>query len=256
MNYGQGGGYPGQQNPYGGGYDPSVYPPQQQQQQQDYANQGYDPSATQGYDPNYNGPSVSAPPYSAYPPAAGMMGGPANSNINGGYPASPAFNNMHLNTSNSMNNGGGMNNNNNSYPNGNINAGGMGGGPNTNSGYDNNLSNSMNNMNMNNNGINNNNMNNMNNMNNGINSNNGTVNYGPPPANQQYQSGGLTYQQTIYNPSPAKPAGMSPSSSNPPTPGQPSRAQAPQPEGDYPVVMAIDFGKTRAFDTAQLRLQT
>ncbi|CAO3566899.1 unnamed protein product [Mortierella alpina] len=253
MNYGQGGGYPGQQNPYGGGYDPSVYPPQQQQQQ-DYANQGYDPSATQGYDPNAsqgydpncNGPSVSAPPYSAYPPAAGMMGGPANNNINGGYPASPAFNNMHLNTSNSMNNGGGMNNNNN-YPNGNINAGGMGGGPTNNGGYDNNLnnlSNSMNNMNMNNNGINN---NNMNNMNNGINSNNGTVNYGPPPANQQYQSGGLTYQQTIYNPSPAKPAGMSPSSSNPPTPGQPgqpSRAQAPQPEGDYPVVMAIDFGTT------------
>ncbi|KAG0198378.1 hypothetical protein BGX28_008195 [Mortierella sp. GBA30] len=251
MNYGQGGGYPGQQNnPYGGGYDPTVYPPQQQQQ--DYSNQGYDPTQA-GYDPNninYNNnggnSGVSAPPYSAYPPAAGMMGqgnigGPNPNPSGGGYPASPAFNNMHLNSSHSLNNGnmnnGSMNNGmNNNYPNGNVNMGGMGGVNNSNNGYDNMNMNNMNN-----------NMNNMN-MNNGLNNNNNSsVNYGPPPANQQYQAGGLTYQQTIYNPSPAKTGqGTSPSSTpaTPIQPGQASRAQAPQPEGDYPVVMAIDFGTT------------
>ncbi|KAF9178053.1 hypothetical protein BGZ51_003901 [Haplosporangium sp. Z 767] len=227
MNYGQGGGgYPGQQqNPYGGGgYDPSIYPPQQQQQH-DYSgnnvnSQGYDPS-NQGYDPNTNYSGTNAPPYTAYPPSSNMLAGGPGAGVGmgagpGGYPASPAFNNMHLNSTNSLNNGPGQGSNgmnmNNGYPSGSL--GGMGGPSNN---YDSNT-----------------------------NMNNNSINYGPPPSNQQYQASALNYQQTIYNPSAASHVapGISPSSNNPPTPSQPARAQQPQPEGDYPVVMAIDFGTT------------
>ncbi|KAF9426193.1 hypothetical protein BGZ76_002870 [Entomortierella beljakovae] len=259
MNYGQG----GYQQPYGGGgYDPNsgydasgVYPPQQQQQQQ------------QQYD--YN--SSSAPPYSAYPPTAGV--GP------GIYPPSPAFNPMNANgqsngnmnnTMNSNNFSGGSinmgNNNNNNNNMGNMNNMGNNnmnnmGNNNNNMGnnYDNNnnnnnnmgnnnmgnnnMGNNFNNNNNNNSGNgydnnnNNNNANNGNTANNANNANNGS--YGSP--GQSYQASALTYQQSIYNQPNSQPAkGMSPGSNA----ATPIRAQAPQPEKDYPVVMAIDFGTT------------
>ncbi|KAF9114567.1 hypothetical protein BGX30_006540, partial [Mortierella sp. GBA39] len=72
--------------------------------------------------------------------------------------------------------------------------------------------------------------------------NNGTTTaYGnvPVPATgHNYQGGGLTYQQTLPSTQPGGAAGMSGQG------GEDVRAQPPQPEGDYPVVMAIDFGTT------------
>ncbi|KAI1297011.1 hypothetical protein EDD11_007266 [Mortierella claussenii] len=177
---------------------------------------GYDPAAvasTGGHYPSQHDPNASygassgVPPYSAYPGQPGP-GGPS-----GGYPASPAFNPMQANG-----------NANGVYPNGGYSSGTMG--------YDSNS-----NVNGNGNG----------------NYNNGNLSYAPStsaggygiPAGQSYQAGGLNYQQSIYNqpPSSSQPGpGMSPIS-NPPTPSQP-RAEQPKPEGDYPVVMAIDFGTT------------
>ncbi|KAF9341132.1 hypothetical protein BGZ91_010763 [Linnemannia elongata] len=58
-----------------------------------------------------------------------------------------------------------------------------------------------------------------------------------PAAGHNYQGGGLTYQQTLPSTQPGGAAGVSGQ-------GGDVRAQAPQPEGDYPVVMAIDFGTT------------
>lgn len=56
-----------------------------------------------------------------------------------------------------------------------------------------------------------------------------------PAAGHNYHGGGLTYQQTLPSTQPGGAAGVSGQ-------GGDVRAQAPQPEGDYPVVMAIDFG--------------
>ncbi|KAF9290578.1 hypothetical protein BGZ68_006688 [Mortierella alpina] len=172
---------PSQPNPYGG-YDPNAYPAQQ------------DPNA-------YATGSPTAPPYSAYPPTAGVMG---NQPALGGYAPSPAFNPMTLNNQNNNVNGG--------YP----------------TVYDNNTNNT-----------------NFNTTNSNPNFGAGSPvpSYGAPPLGQTYQPGGLTYQQSIYNPNQQPvPAGMSAGSQSA-NPAQ-ARAQAPQPEGDYPVVMAIDFGTT------------
>ncbi|KAG9064852.1 hypothetical protein KI688_003113 [Linnemannia hyalina] len=277
MNYGQG--YPPQQGGYNngggnsgypannGGYDSSAYPPQQQQHDGYNNSGGYDPNsggydpnsgAGGGYDPNnaynsnYN--SVSAPPYSAYPPSANMLSGGGNAiGGGGGYPgASPAFNPMHLNSNNSVASshaGGGMNN---YSSHGTVNLGNGGSGydnsgyvnTNNNNGYDNNGSNG-------NYGNNNGNFgnNNNNNNSNSSNSNSNSGNYSSPPANQSYQAGQLNYQGTVYNPNAA--SNMQNNNSNnsgsPISQGQPlnpDQAKAPQPEGEYPVVMAIDFGTT------------
>ncbi|KAF9207996.1 hypothetical protein BGZ59_010842, partial [Podila verticillata] len=195
----------------------SQYGQQQQGYPGQYNNAGYDNSGTyppqQQQDPNYG--NGSAPPYSAYP-VAGGMGQPNNSSPGGGYPGSPGFNPSAVNGSNYNNNNLNHSNSHNSqYNNGPMNGG-----------YD-------------------------------ANNNNGNANYG-----QQYQSGALNYQQSIYNPSShhqqqqnqnqsqsqnynqsQQQPGMSPGTNNGPAP-VPNRAQAPQPEGDYPVVMAIDFGTT------------
>ncbi|KAF9120485.1 hypothetical protein BG015_006066 [Linnemannia schmuckeri] len=67
--------------------------------------------------------------------------------------------------------------------------------------------------------------------------NNGTMAYGNvpvPAAGHNYQGGGLTYQQTLPSTQPGGTVGGGGT-------GADVRAQAPQPEGDYPVVMAIDF---------------
>lgn len=192
----------------------SHYGQQQQGYSGQYNNAGYDNSGTyppqQQQDPNYvNG---TAPPYSAYP-AGGM--GPNNNGYpssGGGYTGSPGFNPSVANANNNYNNNLNHSSSHNStYSNGPMNGG-----------YD--ASSSSNN------------------------------DYG-----QQYQSGALTYQQSIYN-APShhqqqnlnqsqnqtyshgqQQSGMSPATNNTPAP-VPNRAQAPQPEGDYPVVMAIDFG--------------
>ncbi|KAK3842611.1 MAG: hypothetical protein J3R72DRAFT_442725 [Linnemannia gamsii] len=58
-----------------------------------------------------------------------------------------------------------------------------------------------------------------------------------PSAGHNYQQGGLTYQQTLPSTQPGQGQGGQE------TPDQ-VKAQAPQPEGEYPVVMAIDFGTT------------
>ncbi|KAF9316177.1 hypothetical protein BG003_002266 [Podila horticola] len=194
----------------------SHYGQQQQGYSGQYNNAGYDNSGTyppqQQQDPNYvNG---TAPPYSAYP-AGGM--GPNNNGYpssGGGYTGSPGFNPSVANANNNYNNNLNHSSSHNStYSNGPMNGG-----------YD--ASSSSNN------------------------------DYG-----QQYQSGALTYQQSIYN-APShhqqqnlnqsqnqtyshgqQQSGMSPATNNTPAP-VPNRAQAPQPEGDYPVVMAIDFGTT------------
>ncbi|KAG0286405.1 hypothetical protein BGZ96_009469 [Linnemannia gamsii] len=278
MNYGQG--YPSQQGGYNnggnsgyvannGGYDSSVYPPQQQQQQHDqqggYNNNGggYDPNSAGGgggYDPNaYNSSnynSVSAPPYSAYPPTANMMSGANSNNSVGGYPgASPAFNPMHLNSNNSVaSSHGGMNN---YSSHGTVNLGNNGGNGYDNSGYVNNNNNNGgydNNNGSNGNFGNNNNINsnsgntNNNNNNSGNYGNNNSGNFNSPPANQSYQAGQLNYQGTVYNPNAASNMqNNNNSGSSPTSQGQsvnPDQAHAPQPEGDYPVVMAIDFGTT------------
>ncbi|KAG0049468.1 hypothetical protein BGZ83_005744 [Gryganskiella cystojenkinii] len=250
MNYGGQG--QGQQPYYGQGYDPSVYPPQQQQHD---PNMGYgDPNSqygNNGYnDPNAYNNGASAPPYSAYPVGSGggnnnnMGGGPVNGG-GGGYSPSPAFNPMQLNSNGSINQGNYGTVNMHNGNNGNMNNGGMGNGGMAGNNY--------NDMQNNNNNSNNSNNNNNNNYNNNT-SVAPPVNYGPPPPNQQYQSGGLTYQQTINNNNnnsnynngsnnvSPKPSGMSPVT--PVQPIQSNRATAPQPEGDYPVVMAIDFGTT------------
>ncbi|KAG0368676.1 hypothetical protein BGZ54_001435 [Gamsiella multidivaricata] len=162
-----------------------------------------------GYDPSggaYTGAQhdPNVPPYTPY---SGNAGGPGP----GGYVPSPAFNPMQANSTPNLNGGG--------YPNNSNNSSNM-------MGYDNAHLNANN-------------------------SNNNNLNYAPstasgygaPPLGQQYQAGGLTYQQTIHNP-PPKPyaSGQSPIP-NAATPSQP-RAEQPKPEGDYPVVMAIDFGTT------------
>ncbi|KAK3837930.1 MAG: hypothetical protein JOS17DRAFT_732223 [Linnemannia elongata] len=263
MNYGQG--YPSQQGGYnnGGGnsgypanngYDSSAYPPQQQHDGYNN-NGGYDPNsgAGGGYDPNnaYNANNynnTSAPPYSAYPPSANMMSGGANSNTGGGYPgASPAFNAMHLNSNNSVasSHGGGGMNNYSSHGTVNLgNGGNIGGGGYDNSGYVNNNNNSgYDNNGSNGNYGNNNNSGNFGNNNNSINNSN----YNSPPANQSYQTGQLNYQGTVYNPNAASNMQKNNNSGSPVNQGQsfnPDQAKAPQPEGDYPVVMAIDFGTT------------
>ncbi|KAF9135800.1 hypothetical protein BGX30_011438 [Mortierella sp. GBA39] len=276
MNYGQG--YPAQQGGYNnggnngypannGGYDSSAYPPQQQQHD-GYNNNnnsnGYDPNsgAGGGYDPNngynsnYN--SVSAPPYSAYPPSANMLSGGGNSNGGGGgYPgASPAFNPMHLNSNNSVASshaGGGMNN---YSSHGTVNLGNGGSGydnsgyvnNNNNNGYDNNGSNG--NYGNNNGTFGNNNNNNNNNNSNNSNNNSNSGNFNSPPTNQSYQAGQLNYQGTVYNPNAASNMQNNNNNNNSGSPmsqGQslnPDQAKAPQPEGEYPVVMAIDFGTT------------
>ncbi|KAF9934468.1 hypothetical protein FBU30_001961 [Linnemannia zychae] len=277
----QQGGYNGGNSgyPMNGGYD-SQYPPQQHDQQGGgYNSGGYDSS----YDPNNynnangynNGPA--APPYSAYPPSASMMaGGMAGSN-NSGYPgASPAFNPMHLNSNNSVSSShggmsnysshgtvnlgnGGYDNSNNSYNSNNYN-GGNGYDNGNNSGYNNSGSNgnynSGNNGNYNNgnngsfnNGNNNNSNsgnygnNNNNNYNNNSN-NNSNTNLQSSPTNQSYQAGGLNYQGTVYNPNAASNNNNSSSPSSQNQSFNPDQAKKPQPEGDYPVVMAIDFGTT------------
>ncbi|KAG0327425.1 hypothetical protein BGZ99_007645 [Dissophora globulifera] len=63
--------------------------------------------------------------------------------------------------------------------------------------------------------------------------------YGSPA--HAFQMNGLNYQQTIHNQPPV--TQHAPGMSNPPPVSQP-RAEQPKPEGDYPVVMAIDFGTT------------
>ncbi|KAI1302181.1 hypothetical protein EDD11_005647 [Mortierella claussenii] len=241
MSFGQG--YPGQQNPYGGGYDPSVaggpgggydpsggvYPPQQQQQYDPNMNHpGYDPS--QSYDPNNSyGNGGAPPPFSAYPPSTAIGAGSGPGGMPGGmatgYPSSPAFNPM-LAGSNTINHGPPGNNTHSNSMNGN--------GMNSFSGGSVNMGNMGNNNFNNNNGMTNSANANMNSGNNG--------NFGSPPANHSYQAGALNYQQSIYNPpsNSQGAVGMSPSS-NPPTP---MRAQALQPEKEYPIVMAIDFGTT------------
>ncbi|KAF9376405.1 hypothetical protein CPB97_010825 [Podila verticillata] len=188
----------------------SHYGQQQQGYPGQYNNAGYDNSGTyppqQQHDPNYD--SGAAPPYSAYPVGGGM--GQPNNN---GYPGSPGFNPSVVNGSNYNNNLIHSNSHNSQYNNGPMNGG-----------YDTNN-----------------------------NSNIGNASYG-----QQYQSSAPTYQQSIYNPSShqqqqnqnqsqnynqnGQQPGMSPGTNNP-APVL-NRAQAPQPEGDYPVVMAIDFGTT------------
>ncbi|KAF9903572.1 hypothetical protein EC991_003525 [Linnemannia zychae] len=263
MNYGQGypnqGGYNGGYNSNNGaGYD-NTYPPQQHDQQQQgggyNGNSGAYDINSASYDPNsYNSGTynnASAPPYSAYPPSAGMMPGGAGgmAGNNGGYPAaSPAFNPMHLNSNNSVSSGhnvGGMNNysshgtvnlgsNSNGYDNN---------GYNNSNGYDN----SGNSANYNNNNGNMNNGGNYGNSNNynGNNTGNNNSSLQSSPTNQSYQAGALNYQGTVYNPNAASNMHNN-NSSSPVGQGQsnPDQAKAPQPEGDYPVVMAIDFGTT------------
>jgi len=146
-------------------YDQQQAPYSPRHHHQQYNQQQHD---AHGYgSPNPNG--VSAPPYSAYPVASGMMaaGGPGQ----GGYPPSPPFNPMHANGHRA--------------------------------GYENGSNNFS----------------------------HGTTAYGDVPvvaAGHNYQQGGLTYQQTLPSAQPGA--------------GGQDRAQAPQPEGEYPVVMAIDFG--------------
>ncbi|KAG0076919.1 hypothetical protein BGZ90_008000 [Linnemannia elongata] len=264
MNYGQG--YPSQQGGYNGGgnsgypannggYDSSAYPPQQQHDGYNN-NAGYDPNsgAGGGYDPNsaYNSTNynnVSAPPYSAYPPSANMLAGGVNPNVGGGYPgASPAFNPMHLNSNNSVassHGGGGMNN---YSSHGTVNLGN--GGNNGVNGYDNSGygNNNNNNNGYDNTGSNGNYGNNNGNFGNNNNNSSNNSNYNSPPTNQSYQAGQLNYQGTVYNPNAA--SNMQNNNNNSGSPvsqGQsfnPDQAKAPQPEGDYPVVMAIDFGTT------------
>ncbi|KAF9100486.1 hypothetical protein BGX29_006535 [Mortierella sp. GBA35] len=264
MNYGQG--YP-QQGGYGntGGYDNSQYPPQQHDQQGGYPNNtGYDPNNMNngvnnvGYDPNaYNANAnnysgASAPPYSAYPPSANLMAGNT-----GGYPgASPAFNPAHLNSNNSMSSAHGGMNNYSSHGTVNLGKGGYDNSNNTGpyGNNSNNYNNSNNNSGYDNSGSNGNygNSNNMNNNNSGnfgnsggtINNggiNNSSGNYNSPPRNQSYQAGQLNYQGTVYNPNAA--SNMQNNNNSGPS-INPDQAKAPQPEGDYPVVMAIDFGTT------------
>ncbi|KAG0196930.1 hypothetical protein BGX28_009539 [Mortierella sp. GBA30] len=183
---------------------------QHQQPNQPY---NYDPSVYPTHDPNANASgTTNASPYSAYPVASGVMAGQGHGQ--GGYPSSsPAFNPTHTHQNNPVHGG---------YPTGTM-------------GYDHHTGNNFSNF------------------------NNTNPNFASPvpapapvsgygvqlPAGQTYQAGGLTYQQSIYNqPSSQQhpPPGMPPGS-NLATPAQ-TRAQAPQPEGDYPVVMAIDFGTT------------
>ncbi|KAG0082375.1 hypothetical protein BGZ92_011802, partial [Podila epicladia] len=196
----------------------SHYGQQQQGYSGQYNNAGYDNSGAyppqQQQDPSYG--TGSAPPYSAYPVAGGM--GPSGySSTGGGYPGSPGFNPSVVNYNNS--NLSHSSSHNSQYNNGPMNGA-----------YDASS-------------------------NNNINSNSNSNEYG-----QHYQSGGLNYQQSIYNPPPhqhqnqnqsqnqtynqgQQQPGMSPAINNTPAPLS-DRAQAPQPEGDYPVVMAIDFGTT------------
>ncbi|KAG0268188.1 hypothetical protein BGZ95_002567 [Linnemannia exigua] len=257
MNYGQG--YPPNQGGYNGGYNSNstqggydnTYPPQQhdQQQQGGYnSNSGAYDINSASYDPNnynsnnYN--SASAPPYSAYPPSANMMSGGVGNNNVGAYPAaSPAFNPMHLNSNNSVSpghNGGGGMNNYSSHGTVNLGNGGNSGGyDNNNGGYNNNNNNS-NGYDNSGNGGNYNNSNNNGNINNGgnygnnNNNSNNNTSLQSSPTNQSYQAGALNYQGTVYNPNAAS------NMQN----NKPGTAKAPQPEGDYPVVMAIDFGTT------------
>lgn len=73
------------------------------------------------------------------------------------------------------------------------------------------------------------------------NGNNGTTAYGNvpvPAAGHNFQQGGLTYQQTLPSTQPGALGGGGAGD---------VKAQAPQPEGDYPVVMAIDFGMSLFF---------
>lgn len=196
----------------------SHYGQQQQGYSGQYNNAGYDNSGSyppqQQQDPNYG--NGSAPPYSAYP-IAGGMGSSGYPSTGGGYPGSPGFNplvaNGNINNSNSNYNNSNLSHSNSQYNNGPMNAG-----------YDASSNNNINNN-----------------------------EYG-----QHYQSGALNYQQSIYNPPShqhqnlnqsqnqtynqgQQQSGMSPAINNTPAP-VPDRAQAPKPEGDYPVVMAIDFG--------------
>ncbi|KAF9577025.1 hypothetical protein BGW38_008047, partial [Lunasporangiospora selenospora] len=233
------------------------YPGQQQQQQQQgygYDSSGYPPPQFQGpssQDPSGYGSMGGGNPsqqYSGYPNAPGMMGAAGS----GGYPNSPGFNHTGV--------GG---NSTNSYDGYDGNAPPVNGGyPNNGGGYDNNNSNNFNyNYNNNNNNSSNNNNNDSGNYNDG-NYNDGNYNDGNNFNNNNnnnnnqdgtnlqhssssasnfgggYQSGALNYQQSIYQPNQS--AQQQPSAMT----NVPARAQAPQPEGDYPVVMAIDFGTT------------
>ncbi|KAF9335389.1 hypothetical protein BG006_000176 [Podila minutissima] len=205
----------------------SHYGQQQQGYSGQYNNAGYDNSGSyppqQQQDPNYG--NGSAPPYSAYP-IAGGMGPNGYPSTGGGYPGSPGFNppvtNGNINNSNSNHNNSNLSHS--SSHNSQYNNGPMNGGYDASS-------------------------------NNNISNNSNNNEYG-----QHYQSGALNYQQSIYNPPShqhqnlnqsqnqtynqgQQQSGMSLATNNTPAPVS-DRAQAPQPEGDYPVVMAIDFGTT------------
>ncbi|KAF9412390.1 hypothetical protein BGZ94_001047 [Podila epigama] len=283
-------GYPGQ-SPYppSNAYDSTgAYPPQQQHDP--YTTSGAFAQNTGGHDPNSAYSANSAPPYSAYPPSAGLMpgGNGAVSASSGGYPNSPNFhaagfgsggnngpypginpvgagnvggmagagnngytgyidnsnnnnnnNNNYGNSGNFVGNGGNYDNN--SYNNNYNQVGYNGDGSYGNGNQSGNFDNSNINHNYSANDFNNNNSNavgfndnaNGNGGNNNFSSATSPTSYGSP--GQQYQAGGLNYQQTIHNP-PA-PLRQSPTAT-------PARAEAPKPEGDYPVVMGIDFGTT------------